>query len=63
MNENKPLSCYRNIHFYKKVGKDSVCMYCGLNYWEELKRLSYKVQECILKVQFILNKYKNKKEL
>ncbi len=26
---NKPLSCHRNIHFYKKIGKSDVCMYCG----------------------------------
>jgi len=28
MKMNKPLSCTRGMHFYKKVGQHKVCMYC-----------------------------------
>ena len=28
MNKTIPIGC-RSQHFYKKIGKNSVCMYCG----------------------------------
>lgn len=29
---NVPLSCYRGTHFYRKVGKAEICMYCGYGF-------------------------------
>jgi len=27
--DNKPISCYRGIHFTRKVGSVDQCFYCG----------------------------------
>lgn len=30
--KNIPLSCHRGMHFYRKVGKAEICMYCGYGF-------------------------------
>jgi len=30
MDKNKPLSCTRGMHFYRKIGAVQQCMYCGI---------------------------------
>jgi len=59
--KNIPLSCHLGTHFNRKEGKDSVCMYCGFNYWEALKALNWKVQMAHMRISAAIEKDRQRK--
>lgn len=58
----KPIGC-RAHHFYRQVGTENVCMYCGhIKFdWKKFKTNVFLIQQIQLKMEFQLQKFKESK--